>query len=132
MENNFLCPKCKAYLNIGDSVIFSIKAGNETGGIILLSKQVGNYKVTSNENFRIENGKHYNFFCPICHTDLAADSSRSLAKVNIADDKGSSYELLFSEIAGEHCTYILKQDKLETYGEDSHHYINHFGEVPNY
>jgi len=132
MESNFLCPKCRAYLNVGDNVIFSVKEGNEIGGVILLNKQVGNYKVITNGRFQIETGKHYSYFCPVCHADLAAGTERPLTKVLITDDKGSNYELLFSQIAGEHCTYILKNDKLETYGEDSNLYINHFGEVPNY
>lgn len=48
--------------------------------------------------------------------------------LQMMDDRKRAYEVLFSGIAGEHCTYKLKDSELEAYSEDSEKYKNIFGE----
>ena len=53
-----------------------------------------------------------------------------LAKVLMVDKDGNRYDILFSLIVGEHCTYKVKEGKIESYfGKDYPTYINYFGEA---
>jgi len=103
-------------------------------GLVAFNTELGNYKIKKNPDFEYNNGDMAEFFCPICHQNLAAfDVDVHLAKVILQEQSGKNYEILFSSIAGEHCTYkVLDGSVKETFGEDNAHYINHFGEEPRY
>ena len=63
------------------------------------------------------------------YSNLAAlEINENLVKVLMTDDNKRVYEIVFSGIAGEHCTYKLKDGQLEVYSEDSERYRNFFGE----
>lgn len=133
MENNYLCPKCNAYLNVGENIILTAKNRCGDKGIVLLSPELGNYRIEKHPFFIIKEGDHVNLYCPSCGENLAARNlSDNLAKMIMIDQQENEYEIYFSEIAGEHCTYKIKEGILESFGGDSTVYVNHFGEVPHY
>ena len=97
--------------------------------MVLLSPKVGDYHLVKHPSLTFDKGEHVDFFCPICHTNLAAtEYSKNLAKVIAVDPKGKESTLIFSEIVGEHCTYRITGGHVEAYGDNSEHYMNFFGE----
>ena len=133
METNYICPKCKSYLNIADKIVLSLKIKNKQEGLILFEKELGNYDVKKHDIIEYKKGDVLGFYCPICHENLAADDVNSnLAKIIMLDEKGKESEIVFSKVVGEHATYKLKENEIEIFGEDSDKYLNHFGHTPRY
>ncbi len=50
-RNDFLCPKCKEQLRVGDHVIFKVKNEKKEKGLILLSPQTGNCSSIKHPSF---------------------------------------------------------------------------------
>ena len=133
MKNNYLCPKCRANLKVRENIILSARLENNKTGIILISPQLGNYKVLKHSSFVYEEGERLSLFCPVCHESLEMGKGKnSLAKVLMIDENNSESEIYFSEIAGEHCTYKIENKEIEAYGDDSDNYSNFFGAGFNY
>ena len=133
MAKDFHCPYCKGILNVQDKIVFSVKTKQGLRGILFLDPELGNYKTITNPSFKVKEGELNQFLCPICHSNLTAlEINENLVKVLMVDDSMRVYEVLFSGIAGEHCTYKLKDRELEAYGEDSEKYQNFFGEGPRF
>ncbi len=128
MKNDFLCPYCKGKLNIKGNIVLSVHTESNKNGLVFLSPKLGNYETIKHPKFEIKDGEHLDFFCPICHANLAAiEFSENLAKIFMTDESQKVYEIVFSEIAGEHCTYKLVDSMIESYGENLDKYVNHFG-----
>ncbi|MEA3500707.1 MAG: hypothetical protein U9R41_06810, partial [Candidatus Marinimicrobia bacterium] len=69
----------------------------------------------------------------ICHKNLEAKSlNKNLAKIILRDKKGIEHDILFSEIVGEKCTYVIYKNRVDSFGDDSDHYINFFGESSDF
>lgn len=133
MKHDFLCPYCKGKLNVGGYIIFSAKTHDGKAGLILLSHKVGDYKTVRHPSFKIKKGELTDFRCPICHADLAAlEFNRNLVKLLMTDDNRTVYEVVFSGIEGEHCTYVLHDKELEAFGENSQKYINYVEDGPRF
>ena len=102
-------------------------------GLVMLSKELGNYKKISHPSYLFDDGENIEFFCPICHHNLVAtDINHNLAKVLMIDENQVEFVILFSGISGEKCTYLVKGHNIESFGDDSLEYTNYFGETPNY
>ncbi len=133
MVNKYLCPKCNGQLNVANYIILKIKVKSKSEGLILFETKLGSYKVLKNTTCSFNEGDHVNFFCPLCHENLSiTDVNRDLAKVKMIDQTDTEFEIVFSEIAGEHCTYKISDSKVEVFGENSGKYINFFGIEPRY
>ena len=133
MAQDFHCPYCRGILNIQDKIVFSVKTKSGVRGLIFLSPELGNYQTITNPSFDVKEGELHHYLCPICHANLAAlEINQNLVKVLLTDEHKKVYEILFSGIAGEHCTYKLKADELEIFGEDADNYQNFFGEGPKF
>jgi hypothetical protein len=131
--SDYLCPKCRGHLRVGNELIFSTRTASGTAGLVLLSPEVGDYTVLKHPSYVFKQGEHVDFFCPICHENLeATEYSKNLAKVLAVDEHGKESTLVFSEIVGERCTYKLTDRHLEAFGDDSPHYMNFFGESPRH
>lgn len=126
MENDFLCPKCRSFLNIGNKIVFSIKVKTDQSGLLLLEKTLGNYEVKKQEQIQYEKGDILGFFCPICHENLVSDIHLNLAKVLMIDDEKQEYDVFFSRISGEHATYKVKNEKIEAFGTEKDKYSQLF------
>lgn len=131
MKKDYLCPECERTLNVNGSITFIAEKQNNERGIVFLSTKVGDYSVKKNDSFSIKEGERLEFYCPLCNADLkAAEIDGNLARV-IRKDKSSNdrAEVIFSEISGQHSTYIIHDDdEVETFGEDNDRYMNFFGE----
>ncbi|MBU1101513.1 MAG: hypothetical protein KKA84_14020 [Bacteroidetes bacterium] len=126
---NVFCPKCESKLNIDGNIIFSVKKSNGETGLVLLKNEPGDYSVKKHPSFDFEEGEMVHFFCPVCHANLADNEvDEHLIKFQRSDEDGKIYEVLFSGIAGEHSTYLIRDKNVEPYGEDSTKYKSHFGD----
>ncbi len=133
MAKDFICPYCKGKLNIDNDILLSVRNHEAKRGLISLSPEIGNYKTKTHSSFKLSEGERNDFFCPICHANLAAlEFNENLVKVLMTDENQQVYEILFSGIEGERCTYKLHDQDIESFGEDSQNYMNHFGEFPKY
>jgi uncharacterized protein YbaR (Trm112 family) len=118
MKTDFICPRCRGYLNVGDKVTFIIRSKGWAGGILMLSPVLGDYSYLSHPSHSFEPGQQYEFFCPICHHDLSLEGSGNMAKMLMKEDDRDEFFIVFSKKAGERCTYKLSESKIETtYGE---------------
>ncbi len=133
MSANFICPKCRNYINYNGGIVLKAVVENDKCGIILFNKELGDYKIQKNPNFIIKEGQRVRFFCPLCNKTLTAENLEGkLSRVIMIDSEGDEYDVLFSEVAGEHCTYKIKDGIVQTFGNDSDNYTNFFGADPNY
>jgi len=132
MESNFLCPKCKGFLNVGGNIIFSTKHKNGIAGLILLHEQLGNYAVLKHPKYMFDTGEHISFFCPLCHAKLKSDAHENLASVQMTGRSDQVFNVYFSEIAGEKSTFVLVGDNVDIYGKDAKQYINFFNLAQNF
>ena len=133
MANDFICPYCKGKLNIEGNIVLSARTHEAKRGLVCISPEIGNYKTKTHPSFEIPDGEQAEFFCPVCHSNLAAlEFNENLVKLLMTDDNHVVYEILFSGIAGEECTYKLKDHDIESFGGDSQKYRNFFGEFPKY
>ncbi len=125
MKNDYKCPYCRGILKAKNSVILSARKQNGERGLILLSPQIGNYSVRKHSSFSLTEGERLDLYCPICHANLMAQNyHENLARLVRIDEFGEESIILFSEIVGEHCTFIIQGKKVERYGDDS---TNYFG-----
>jgi uncharacterized protein YbaR (Trm112 family) len=124
MATSYLCPHCFGHLKVGVSIVFSVRGPEGQPGLILLSPRLGDYKATTHPSFDFEVGDCVEFFCPLCHTQLTSDKNENLAKVIMVDDDLNKSEVLFSRIAGEHCTYRIIDGNIETFGPNSSRYLD--------
>jgi len=126
MESDFLCPKCRSYLNIGTKIIFSIKLDSNKLGLLLLEKDLGNYEVKKQEQIKYEEGDLVGFFCPICHENLVSEVHSNLAKIIMLDNDRQEFDIYFSRISGEHVTFKVKDNEIEAFGPDKEKYYKLF------
>ena len=128
MENSYLCPYCKGHLKIAEHIVFSAKTSQGKRGLLFLSPQLGDYKCVNHESFQLKTGEHLEIICPICHSNLAARNvNENLAEVLMIDKDNNEFDIYFSEIVGEKCTYKIHDKDVESYGENSKNYMNFFG-----
>ena len=132
MKNDFLCPYCKGKLKVKENIVLTVRTEDQQRGLVFISPKLGNYETTTNPNFKLKKGEHLDILCPMCHANLQAmEINENLAKIFMTDESQKVYEIIFSEIAGEHCTYKLVDHMVESYGEHKSNYVNFFGAKPN-
>jgi len=124
MEINYLCPKCRSFLNIGTKVVLSVHVKESQKGLLLFEKKLGDYDVKKHDLIQYEKGQIVGFYCPICHENLAADLNSNLAKVIMIDEDNNEYDILFSKVAGEQATYKIKSGNIEAFGADKNKYLD--------
>lgn len=124
MKQNFICPRCKGYLNVGKQIVLSAENKNGNIGLILFSPEIGNYSIEKNPGFETKEGEKYEFFCPLCREKLAANIHDNLSHIIMIDEDNNKYQILFSKIAGEKSTYKIVGESVEIYGDHHSNYIN--------
>lgn len=127
MKANYVCPHCRGFLNIGDKIVFTAKTKNHKKGLVFLSPKIGDYSVISHDDFVFEQGELVSFFCPICNISLEATKvNPNLACITMVDEHSKEFDIYFSSVAGEKCTYKIRDKKVEAYGDHNKTYINFF------
>ncbi|MBL4559764.1 MAG: hypothetical protein COC06_03680 [Bacteroidales bacterium] len=125
MNANYLCPICRSFLNVGDQIVISAKNKKGTKGILLFSIHLGNYEIKKHSCFDLDENENLSMFCPCCHKSLRHPKvHENIFKILMQDDEDHEYEILFSGIYGERCTYQINEEKVSSFGQDAGKYIN--------
>ncbi len=123
MKSSYLCPSCRGFLNSTDWLVFSAKKKNGEMGLVFTHPEIGNYSIEHHRSFHIEQGELLKLYCPICHSSLhTAYVNPNLAKICMIDENHKEHIVLFSSVVGEHSTFKITEDKIETFGEHSGNY----------
>jgi len=130
MATEYLCKACRGVLNVKTSIILSaMKANSSKKGLFLLNPDLGNYTVTTHASFRMNEGEEYLIKCPICHAHLNSLKYDHLVRIIMVEDDRKEYDIYFSDIVGEKCTYKLSGTSVEALGPDAVKYDKYF-DVP--
>ena len=132
MAVEYLCKVCKGHLNVKTSIILSATNISERTqrGLVYLNPELGNYTATTHPSFELKEGKEYIYNCPICGAQLNSMKYLHLVRILMIDEKGKEFNIYFSGIAGEQCTYKIRGTKVEERtGADVKIYDKYF-EVP--
>jgi hypothetical protein len=109
------------------------KLPDGTSGLLLLSPVLGEYSATTHSTFKVNPGDKVDISCPVCHQDLGDyNNNQNLARIIMVDHSGKEYDIVFSEIIGQRCTYKIHGQEVEKFGEDAKLYTNFWGETPRY
>jgi hypothetical protein len=131
MATEYLCKVCRGVLNVKTSIILAAQKENSAKrGLIYLNPELGNYTTTTHASFTINEGEEYIYTCPICHSQLNSAKYKHLVRILMIDEEGKEFNIYFSGIAGEKCTFKLRGAKIETKGPDAKLYSKYF-EVPD-
>ncbi|OQX75214.1 MAG: hypothetical protein B6D61_10830 [Bacteroidetes bacterium 4484_249] len=93
-------------------------------GLISLHPEIGDYSVRKHPDFEFQEGDQLDFFCPVCHAELASDVHEKLAKVIMIDSNKNEFDILFSRVAGEKSTFKIVGETMEIFGDDSAEYLD--------
>lgn len=129
MPKDYLCPICKGHLRVKNSILLSAKSKENEKGLIFLNSEIGNYTITTHRDFDVHKGQEYTFYCPICHATLNREENPNLVKIILVEEDGGESEVYFSSLAGEKCTYKIKDKEIEELGPDANKYKKYF-DVP--
>jgi hypothetical protein len=130
MEVDYLCKVCRGHLKVQNSLVLAASMTNKSkGGLVFLNPEIGNYTIKTHPGFNIKEGEEYIYTCPICHSQLNSAKYKHLVRIIMIDKDGKEYNIYFSGIAGEKCTFKIRGTKLEKKGPDSKLYDKYF-EVP--
>jgi len=132
MSINYQCPHCKGYIALDGCLLFSVRTPDHTVGLISLHIELGNYAVNKNPGFEYREGDHLDFYCPICHTELASEVHKRLAKIIMIDENGKEFDILFSRVAGQKSTFKIIGETMEIYGDDSAEYLDYINLSMNF
>jgi predicted RNA-binding Zn-ribbon protein involved in translation (DUF1610 family) len=120
--NDFLCPKCKEHLRVGENIIFKVKNSRKQSALLLLNPQVGYYTSHKHHTFEIQTGESLEYYCPLCNASLISDIHKNLAHVLLQDHTGKSHDIYFSQVVGEHSTFETDGESVHIEGEDAGRY----------
>ncbi|MFP4471076.1 MAG: hypothetical protein ACLFPE_10355 [Bacteroidales bacterium] len=132
MEPSFHCPFCHGQLYVNERIVLSAQSDKGLKGLILLTPDLGDYRAMKHPSFKIEVGEHVDFFCPICHANLIVERKGKKFTHIMMLDTGEEFEVLFSQIAGEKCTYVVGENSVKAFGEDADANTNFWGAAPSY
>jgi hypothetical protein len=131
MATEYLCKICRGHLNVKTSIVMAAtKVNTSERGLIFLNPEIGNYITTTHPSFTIKEGEEYIYTCPICHSQLNSTKYPHLVRIIMIDEDKKEFNIYFSGIAGQKCTYKIRGSKVEaTKGPDAKLYSKYF-EVP--
>ncbi len=130
LKHHYLCPVCRSHLRVWNNVVFSIrKEDGLTQGLLLLNPNLGDYSFMCH-GIDFYDDEIVDFYCPVCHADLAAkDMNDKLVRVIMIDEDEKEYDIYFSRVSGEHSTFkVKKEDVIARFGENASSYVNYFME----
>ncbi len=122
MNHEYLCPKCRSHLTVEGKIVISAKSKDGSEGLLSLSPKLGDYAVDFPPTLKKKKGELLTLFCPVCHQNLSSGKHVNLAMVIAVDETRQEFEILFSQIIGEHSTVKMIGDNMELYGEDVYKY----------
>ncbi len=129
MEIQYLCPKCKSFLNVTENIIISFKSEIDSKqGIVLLRPELGDYDFIMHNTVNFIKNEKVEFFCPICYENLKVpEINENLVKILMVDENNKEFDIFFSRIVSEQSTFKIRSgDIIEKFGKDSSSYLDYF------
>jgi len=117
---------------MGENIYFSVRTPDFKVGLITLHTELGKYSIDKHSGFNFDDGEELDFYCPICHVELAAEAHTNLAKIVMIDENNNQFEILFSKTAGKKSTYKVIGETMEIFGDYSAEYIDFINLSLNY
>ena len=132
MDNEYLCKVCRGHLKVKTSIVLAAAnlKDRTQKGLVLLNSEIGNYTKTTHPSFQIKEGEEYIYTCPICSAQLNSMKYLHLVRIIMIDEKGKEYNIYFSGIAGENCTYKIRDNVVEEEKGPDVRIYNKYFEVP--
>lgn len=119
MKITYLCPRCNGVLNLQDYLIFSVQTAAGDKGLLLLSPELGNYKIFYHPAMELSEGESLQFFCPICHGVLRSRKHKDLVSILMRDERQRIFKVFFSAVTGQQSTYVVEGNSMSVFGEDA-------------
>jgi hypothetical protein len=132
MAVEYLCKVCRGHLNVKTSIILTAcnLSDRTQRGLVYLNPELGNYTHTTHPSFQIREGEEYIYTCPICGAQMNSMKYLHMVRILMIDEEGKEFNIYFSDIGGEKCTYKIRDNKVEQKaGPDVKTYDKYF-EVP--
>jgi hypothetical protein len=130
MATEYLCKACRGVLNVKTSIVLAASNVNSPKkGLVYLNPELGNYTVTTHPSFIMKEGEEYLIKCPICHAHLNSLKYDHLVRIIMINEEGKEFDIYFSDIVGEKCTYKISGSTVEKIGPDAVKYTKYF-DVP--
>lgn len=124
MKTTYQCPGCTNTLSIGEDIVLVAKTGKGKKGLVMLHTELGNYKTKIDSNLVISKGDTVKFYCPICGENLTINKYEKLATLRRVDENEKIDRVVFSQVYGEQCTYIVEESEVkEHFGPDYYQYL---------
>lgn len=117
--DSFKCPSCKSTLNVHHYIPMAIRTENDQKGMVLLSSELGDYKVHFSPNLHVRIGDKIRFHCPTCQENLGHPSNRDLVQIQRTNEYGVDSTVVFSSVYGEHTSFEIKEENLISYGSNA-------------
>lgn len=131
MTTDYLCKVCRGHLNVKNSIVLAASKINKSeSGLIFLNPDIGNYTISTHPSFRIEEGEEYTYTCPICHSQLNSAKYKHLVRIIMIDNDKKEFNIYFSGIGGEKCTFKIRGNKIESKTGPDVKIYNKYFEVP--
>ncbi|RUT79797.1 hypothetical protein [Ancylomarina longa] len=125
MNANYICPHCRSYLNVADRIVIAAKNEKGRNGVLLFSIHLGDYEILKHSSFEMEENEQISFFCPCCKKSLRHEKiHENIYRILMHDEEDQEYQILFSGIYGERCTYQVSHENVYSYGEHASKYLD--------
>lgn len=122
MGCRYSCPRCEVVLNPTKEIVLSGRKGADRG-LFMFHPDPGNYEYHTSPGIEVAPGDLWEFCCPTCQHDLTTPYSGSLAQLRMVDEKGDNHLVIFSKVAGQHATFDVTEEKVQSFGEHLQAYI---------
>lgn len=116
MKRIYFCPACGATLNPNVKIILTARKGPKQG-LVLFSPQPGNYQAIVADDLALTPGDLVEFACPVCQAALKSGFGAYHAEIGFRLSSGTTGRVHFSRKYGEHATYFVTDESVQSYGE---------------
>jgi len=132
MALDYLCKVCRGHLKVKTSIVLAATKLNDRTqrGLVFLDPEIGNYTKVTHPTFQIKQGEEYIYTCPICSAQLNSMKYLHLVRIILIEEDGKEYNIYFSGIAGEKCTFKIRGKKIEAKKGPDVKIYNKYFEVP--
>jgi hypothetical protein len=131
MAVEYLCKVCRGHLNVKTHIVLAAqKVNGPERGLVLLNPEFGNSTTITHPSFKIKEKAEYIYTCPICHSQLNSAKYPHLVRIILIDEEKKEFNIYFSGIAGEKCTYKIRGNKVEDKKGPDVKIYNKYFEVP--
>lgn len=114
----YSCPSCHAGLNPDNTIMLVGEHGGDRS-LVGFHPEPGNYEVFSPPDVEVPHGSRWDFFCPVCHANLALAPDEPFCVIDGIYD-GITHRVYFSRVAGDQATFVVGDEgHVEPHGSDA-------------